>query len=265
YAERFRALALEHVGGSPDRHDAALFNRTTAATFAVHLTVVKPGDVVLGVSPTYSHPTVVRSAAQVGAKFIDTTRVEEFADALERESPALVVITRLAVSYDLLPLDVLRRVVELSHARGVLVYVDDAGGARVGPAMFSQPRMLELGVDVGATGLDKYGVIGPRLGLLAGHADLVAKIRARAFEFGLEARPMLMPAAVHSLEGYRPERIRVLTASTRRVAAALRPILGKRLHGAPVTAQLHADHILAIPLERWELATPPLAQIQAAA
>ncbi|OLB94585.1 MAG: hypothetical protein AUH30_17350 [Candidatus Rokubacteria bacterium 13_1_40CM_68_15] len=265
YGDRFRTLALAHVGGTAERHDAMLFNRTTAATFAVHLTLVKPGDVVLGVSASYSHPTVVRSAVQVGAKFMDTTTVEAFADALEREAPALVVITRLAVSYDLLPLDALRRIVELARGRGVPVYVDDAGGARVGPAMFDQPRMLELGVDVGATGLDKYGVIGPRLGLLAGRADLVSKIRARAFEFGLEARPMLLPAAVRSLEGYRPERVRVLVESTRRVAAALRSVLGARVHETPVTAQLRADDVLAIALERAGLSAPPIVPIEALA
>src|SRR5262249_54611164 len=209
----FRALALTHLGGTADKHDAMLFNRTTAATFAVHLTLVKPGDLVLGVSASYSHPTVVRSAAQAGAKFVDTTSVDAFADALERDMPALVVVTRLAVSYDLLPLGALLRIVDLARARGVPVYVDDAGGARVGPAMFDQPRMLELGVDVGATGLDKYGVIGPRLGLLGGRAGLVSKIRARAFEFGLEARPMLLPAAVPSLEGYRPQPLRSLLES----------------------------------------------------
>jgi len=265
YGDRFRALALEHTGGVAGRHDAMLFNRTTAATFAVHLTLVKPGDVVLGVSASYSHPTVVRSAAQVGAKFMDTTSVEAFADALEREAPALVVVTRLAVSYDLLPLDALRRIIDLAHRRNVPVYMDDAGGARVGPAMFDQPRTLELGVDVGATGLDKYGVIGPRLGLLAGRADLVSKIRARAFEFGLEARPMLLPAAVRSLEGYRPERVRVLVEATRRVAAALRSILGDRVHETPVTAQLRADDVLAIALERAKLEAPPVVPIEALA
>ncbi|OLB10758.1 MAG: hypothetical protein AUH18_07405 [Candidatus Rokubacteria bacterium 13_2_20CM_69_10] len=265
YGDRFRALALEHLGGTADRHDAMLFNRMTAATFSVHLALVKPGDVVLGVSATYSHPTVVRSAAQAGAKFIDTTTVDAFADALEREAPALVVVTRLAVSYDLLPLDALRRIVPLARARGVTIYVDDAGGARVGPAMFDQPKMLELGVDLGATGLDKYGVIGPRLGLMAGRADLVSKIRARAFEFGLEARPMLLPAAVRSLEGYRPERVRRLVESTRTVAAALRKVLGARVHETPVTAQLRADDVLAIALERAGLSAPPVVPIEALA
>ena len=76
-----------------------------------------------------------------------------------------------------------------------MLVVDDAGGARVGPAVLGQPRTLELGADVGVTGLDKYGVTGPRLGLLAGRRDLVDAIRARAIELGLEARPMLLPAA----------------------------------------------------------------------
>jgi len=145
------------------------------------------------------------------------------------------------------------------------VYVDDAGGARVGPASFDQPKTLELGVDVGATGLDKYGVIGPRLGLLAGRAELVSRIRARAFEFGLEARPMLLPAAVRSLEGYRPERVKVLVESTRRVATALRARLGDRVHETPVTAQLRADDVLAIVLERAGLARAPIVPIEALA
>src|SRR5207247_690910 len=45
YGDRFRALALEHLGGTADRHDAMLFNRMTAATFSVHLALVTPGDV----------------------------------------------------------------------------------------------------------------------------------------------------------------------------------------------------------------------------
>ena len=66
------------------------------------------------------------------------------------------------------------------------VYVDDAGWARVGPALFDQPRTLQLGVDVVATGLDKYGTVGPRLGVMAGEKSLVSRIRARAFEMGME-------------------------------------------------------------------------------
>ena len=64
----------------------------------------------------------------------------------------------------------------------------------MGPAILDQPRTLALGVDLGATGLDKYGVCGPRVGLLGGRSDLVAAARARAFELGSECRPVLYPA-----------------------------------------------------------------------
>ncbi len=266
YGDRLRALALEHLGGSSQSHDVALFNRLSAATLATHLALVRPGDVVVGVSPSYSHPSVVRAAAHVGAKFVDTRDPESLAKALEQEGRvALVVLTRLAVTYELLPVEVLRPVVSLAHERGVPVYVDDAGGARVGPAAFAQPKTLELGVDVGATGLDKYGTSGPRLGLLAGEKSFVARIRARAFEFGLEARPMLYPAAVRSLEQYSPDSVRVLIDSTKKVAAALRAVFGARLHETPVAAQLLAEDILELAMERAGLNRPPIVPYEATA
>src|ERR1700723_997676 len=152
---RLKEVALDHLGGSPKTDDVAVFNRLTGATMATHLTLVKPGDVVIGVSATHSHPSVVRAAAQAGARFIDTAGLAAFRDAIAQERPTLVVLTRLAVTYDLMPLDAIRTVVRLAHDKDALVYVDDAGGARVGPAAFDQPRTLELGVDIGATGLDK--------------------------------------------------------------------------------------------------------------
>jgi L-seryl-tRNA(Ser) seleniumtransferase len=264
--DRFRALALEHLGGTPDRHDAALFNRMTAATMATHLTLVRPGDAVIGVSPSHTHSSVVRAAAHVGARFTDTRGLAEFRKALERETAVrLVVLTRLAVTYELLPVEEIREIVRLARARDAVVYVDDAGGARVGPAIFGQPKLLELGADVGATGMDKYGTVGPRLGLMAGERDLVSRIRAKAFEFGLEARPLLYPAAVRSLEGYRPERVRELVASTKEVAQALKVRLGDRIHETPVTAQLLAEDILEIAMERGGVSRPPIVPFEATA
>lgn len=74
YGDRITALALEHLGGTPGRHDVVLFNRLTAATLATHLALVRPGDTVIGVSAGYSHPTATRAAAHVGARFVDTDR-----------------------------------------------------------------------------------------------------------------------------------------------------------------------------------------------
>jgi L-seryl-tRNA(Ser) seleniumtransferase len=267
YFERFKAAALDHLGGSPLRHDAALFSRLTGATYATHLTLVKPGDVVIGISPSYSHPSVVRAVAQSGAKLVDTRSLAEFREALERESGvSLVVLTRLAVTYELMTVHDMRAVVRLAHARSIPVYVDDAGGARVGPALFDQPRALELGVDVVATGLDKYGTVGPRLGVLAGEKSLVSRIRARAFEMGLEARPLLYPAAFRSLAGYTPERVRHLVETTREVAAAVKQVVGEhRVHETPMIAELLAEDILEMAMERAGLRTPPIVPIEATA
>lgn len=266
YLDRLKTLTLQHLGGSEEFHDVAVFNRLTGATLATHLTLVQPGDVVIGVSASHSHPTVIRAARLAGARFVDSAGADDFARALDRESKvALVVLTRLAVTYELMPLPEIRTVVKLAHDRNARIYVDDAGGARVAPAAFDHPRMLELGVDVGATGLDKYGTIGPRFGLMAGDKDLVARIRAKGFECGLEARPMLYAAVVRTLEQYRPERVRELIASTKRVADALRPIFGARLHETPTTAQLLADDLLTLAMERGGVKEPPIVPYEAAA
>ena len=266
YFDQFKQAALDHLGGSPDHHDVALFNRLTGATYATHLTLVQPGDVVIGVSPSYSHPSVVRAVAQAGATLVDTAGLEPFAAALERESRVgLVVMTRLAVTYEMMPTAELHHVVHLAHAKGVRVYVDDAGGARVGPAIFDQPRTLQLGVDVVATGLDKYGTVGPRLGVMAGDKALVSRIRARAFEMGLEARPFLYPAAVRSLVGSTTERVQELVETTQEVATALQEVLGEHVHQTPVIAQLLADDILSITLARAGLRTPPIVPYEASA
>ncbi len=266
YFDQFKQAALAHFGGSAARHDVALFNRLTGATYATHLTLVQPGDVVVGVSASYSHPSVVRAVAQAGATLVDTTSLETFAEALERQPRVgLVVLTRLAVTYEIMPTDELMQVVQLAHDKGVPVYVDDAGGARVGPAIFDQPRTLQLGVDVVATGLDKYGTVGPRLGVLAGDKALVSRIRACAFEMGLEARPFLYPAAVRSLVGSTPERVQELVATSKEVATALRAVLGDCLHVTPVIAELLADDILAIALQRAGLHTPPVVPYEASA
>ena len=264
--ERLKELALDHLGGSPETDDVAVFNRLTGATMATHLTLVKPGEVVIGVSATHSHPSVVRAAGHVGARFIDIAGLGAFRDAIATErSVALVVLTRLAVTYDLLPLEAIETIVRLAHDKGALVYVDDAGGARVGPAGFGQPRTLELGVDIGATGLDKYGTKGPRFGLLAGRKDLVGRIRVKGFEFGMEARQMLYPAVVRTLEQYDPARVRALIATTKQIAGELRPLLGNRLRETPTTVQIAAVDILKIAMERGGLHAAPVVPYEASA
>jgi L-seryl-tRNA(Ser) seleniumtransferase len=232
YAERLTELALAHLGGSTARHDVFVANRTTAALVAAMQVLVRPGSRVVGVSPSYTHPAAVRAVRLAGG---------EFEDGGDPEGAAFVLLTRLAVTYDVLPLEELERALGF----GVPVFVDDAGGARVGPAVFAQPKTLELGAVAGVTGLDKYGTTGPRLGLLAGERELVQQIRARAVELGLEARPMLYPAVVHSLEQYRPEHVRELVHTTNRLGDALTARLGDWVRRTPVAVRLEGEDILA--------------------
>jgi len=262
HGERLRELALDHLGGDPERDDVFVANRMTAAIFCAVQALARSGSTVVGVSAGYSHPSVVRAVRFAGAKLVDTVGLDGFAARVDEAD--VVVLTRLAVTYEALPAEELSPIVELARERGVPVFVDDAGGARVGPAILGQPKTLELGAEVGATGLDKYGTVGPRLGLLAGRSEIVASIRARAIELGMEARPMLYPAVVASLEQYRPERVRELVASTQRVGDALERI-APWLDRTPVAVKLPGAGILAEAERRAGIAAPALVPIEATA
>jgi L-seryl-tRNA(Ser) seleniumtransferase len=100
---------------------------------------------------------------------------------------------------------------------------------------------------------------------MAGDTALVGRIRARAFEMGLEARPFLYPAAVRSLRGATPERVQELLETTRTVATALQEVFGDRLHETPVIAELLADDILEMAMQRAGLSTAPIVPYEASA
>jgi len=105
----------------------------------------------------------------------------------------------------------------------------------------------------------------PRFGLLAGRKDLVARIRAKGFEYGMEARQALYPVVVRTLEQYDPARVLALIDTTKKIGAALRPLLGNRLRETPTTVQIAADDILDIAMERGGLSKPPVVPYEASA
>jgi L-seryl-tRNA(Ser) seleniumtransferase len=267
YAERLVDLGLQHLGGDPRLHDVMMTNRLTAALFCVGDVMVKPGDTVVGVSPRYSHPAVVRAVRHGGGRFHDCRGLEDFATTMARLPKVdTVFLTRMSVSYEIFMEDDLRSIARIAADHGALLVVDDAGGARAGPAIFDQPHMLQLGADVVCTGLDKYGVIGPRLGLAAGKKHIIDAMRARAFEIGCEARPMLYPAAVQSLEQYRPERVKAMVSTTMDVKHALVLKFGeKRVWATPVVAQLRGEDILRMAMKRAGLRSPPCVPYEATA
>lgn len=267
YVDDLTRLGLEHLGGDAERHDVFTLNRLTAGLLLAAEILVTPDDRVIGVSPRYSHPAVRRAVNRAGGRFEDVAGVDAYRAAIKNgPSPKVVFVTRLSVSYEILPEPDLREIFSLAKNAGARIIVDDAGGARVGPAIFDQPGALALGADVAATGLDKYGTLGPRIGLLGGEKEIVASIRARAFEIGAELRPMLYPAVVRSLKAYDPERVRTLVTTTKSLADVMRRRLGgNRLLETPVILQIPGEDLLELVMERGGLAAPPVVPFEATA
>jgi hypothetical protein len=97
-----------------------------------------------------------------------------------------------------------------------------------------------------------------------GDKALVGRIRVRGYEMGLEARPFLYPAAFRSLAGSTAERVNHLVETARQVAAAVRTVVGNRVHETPVIAELLAEDILEIAMERAGMTAPPIVPYEAA-
>jgi len=267
YIDDLTRLGLEHLGGDPERHDLFTLNRLTAGLLLAAEILVSAGDRVIGVSPRYSHPAVRRAVNRAGGQFEDVAGASAFCAAVKQgRAPKVVFVTRLSVSYEILPESEMRNIFSLAKDAGARVVVDDAGGARVGPAVFDQPGALALGADVAATGLDKYGTLGPRIGLVGGERDIITRIRARAFEIGAELRPMLYPAVLRSLKAYDPERVRSLVATTKSLAEVMRRRLGgNRLLETPVILQIPGEDLLELAMERGGLDAPPVVPFEATA
>lgn len=264
YEDRFTELVLEHFGGDPDDHDTFLANRMTAATISTFRTLVDPGQTVVGAAPNTSHASVVRAADVVDADFSDTHSAEAFVETFDAaDDVALVVLSRMDVTYEIFDEAEVERIVSHAKAHDVPVYVDDAGGARVAPALFDRRRSLELGVDLVSTGLDKYGVTGPRFGAMGGDADLVRRVRSEAWKLGLEARPTFVIGAVRSLEGYDPELVRERYAATREVGDELRTRLGDAVGETSSIVKLSGENVLRTAMDRAGVEDPPIVPIEA--
>ena len=109
--------------------------------------MIAPGDTVIGAGPSYSHPAQ-RAVVHSRGDFIDTAGLGGFKNAIKSlDKVDVVFLTRLAVTYEILPENELNEIIGMAHGLGARIILDDAGGARVGPACFDQPKMLELGVE----------------------------------------------------------------------------------------------------------------------
>lgn len=205
--ERLDKLAKVHLGGD-DGFRTLAFNRTTSANLSVILALVPPGSVVPYLVVPYSkpwlkghgHPSIPRAVELARAECPQVTTAEELRRVIEGGHVSLITV---CASYrGLLDERVLREACEMAHAHGIPVFVDDASGARLRTIGGGQARAIDLGADLVVTSTEKYGLNGPRAGLVVGRRDLMERVGARAAVLGTEARPSVTAAIVRSLEEF---------------------------------------------------------------
>jgi L-seryl-tRNA(Ser) seleniumtransferase len=98
-------------------------------------------------------------------------------------------------------------VINKAKEQDILVFVDDASGARLRRAVYNQPTAIDLGADLSVTSTDKL-MEGPRGGLMAGSEKLIDEIKLTVNQYGFEAQAPLVVGMIKALEKYSPERIK---------------------------------------------------------
>jgi L-seryl-tRNA(Ser) seleniumtransferase len=228
-AESLRQVAIGHMGGKTD--DAvATFNRTSAGIIATIAALANGKPVVSVVPPGgRSHVSVLRGSKIAGVPVIEVQGDKEWLAAIQKNAPALVVITTVTSSLERLDDHITTQVTEYAHALGAKVFLDEAYGARLRTVLHGGQLSLQMGADISITNCDKAGLSGPRAGVLVGSPELVTAAAAKGAEFGMEARAPIAAAVFRALQKYEPEDLRKESAAGQQLAAVLEAKLGKEL------------------------------------
>lgn len=201
FDEKIQKLGIEHLGGEK----VLPLNRTTSGIAAMIITYVPAGSkIVHFLAEKPGHPSIPRTAQLVGAEYVEYTSIDEFEIS---DDTSLVVITGTTMDYEAISVEDFKYVINKAKENDVLVFVDDASGARLRRAVFNQPRAIDLGADLSVTSTDKL-MEGPRGGLMAGSAKLIDEIKLTVNQYGLEAQAPLVVGMIKGLEKYSPDRIR---------------------------------------------------------
>jgi len=260
--ERLDKLAKEHLGGD-DGFRVMVFNRTTSAAVTVMLALAKPGTTVPYLVPPFSNPRTEWNVKGQGHPC--TTRGVELARA---EAPIIhsvetlnAILTKKRVSAiaicphyrGALQEDELRRAIRLGNEANIPVWVDDASGARYRVVLQGEEKAIDMGADVVVTSCEKFGLNGPRVGLVVGKNHLMDKIGTKATILGTEGRPSIWAAVVRAMEEWSPEvSINEAAASVKysnRLQSLAREIFGDRV-GPDGAFRIEEDDALEIAMER---------------
>ncbi len=237
-----KVLAREHLGTG----EVLAFNRTTAGILATCLALLREGDRVVHYVPKRpAHPSFPRSVKLAGGEYVEVEDPREIA-RYDDGRTRLVAITGATMDHVVPPLEALKEAIELGHRLGAVVLVDDASGARIRTAIHGQPRARDLGADLVITSTDKL-MPGPRAGLMVGEPELVHKIRAKAYELGLEAQPPVVAAIVGALRAYRPEKLKRAYETAEELYSLARREFGPEfVTRAPTGIVMSAEDVLAL-------------------
>ncbi len=201
FDEKIQKLGIEHLGGEK----VLPLNRTTSGIAAMIMTYVKEGDEIVHYLPEKpGHPSIPRTAQLVGASYVEYNDINDFKIT---DKTALVVITGTTMDHEVISEDDFKYVIEKAKEKDILVFVDDASGARLRRAIYNQPTAIDMGADLSVTSTDKL-MEGPRGGLMAGSAKLIDEIKLTVNQYGFEAQAPLVVGMIKALEKYSPERIR---------------------------------------------------------
>ncbi|MBS0883750.1 hypothetical protein JK231_24485 [Pantoea sp. JGM49] len=249
-ADRLTALALDHLGGG-DGDSVATFNRTSAAIVSVIAALAADKPVVSIVPPGgRSHASVIRGSKLAGVKAIEIQGNAQWRVAIELNHPALVVITTVTSSLERMDDEITQDIVNHCRKSGVIVFLDEAYGARLRTVLHGGIKSLAFGADLTVTNCDKAGLPGPRAGILAGKKQLIAAAAAKGAEYGMEARAPITAGVVRSLEHYDPAHLLQEADAGQALAAGLRTLLGDCVKTSDLGPMVHEDQVLEIILKR---------------
>lgn len=207
YQEKLDKLALDYMGGNPERHSVTFFCRSSAAIVATILTLAKKGKKVISFTPPpSSHSSVTFGTRLAAAQLVEIFDINAF-KAVLNEEVCLVVITSLTVHLKRMSNEVLEEAVRLTREKNIPIFLDDASGGGFRPVLWGGPRSLELDVDVAVKSVQKSAIYGPRAGMLAGKKELIGEIGALGYELGMDVRAPIAVAIMRALENYDPEEV----------------------------------------------------------
>jgi L-seryl-tRNA(Ser) seleniumtransferase len=200
FEEELEELGKKHLGGEK----ILAVNRTSSGILATILTLVKADSYLIHFLPELpSHPSIIKSVDIVKGKYLEFDNIDDFYIA---NNTSLIVITGSTMDHRVLDEETFKKIIAIAHEHDIPVFVDDASGARLRTVIYNQKKAIDLGADLVITSTDKL-MPGPRGGLMAGRANLIDKIKSKAYQFGLEAQPPSIIAIVNGLKAFKKENL----------------------------------------------------------